>query len=41
MVNMISSSGGGGDRVSDIKLIDMKAVNPKLFDGKTESPFKA
>ena len=43
LVNMMASSGGGGggDRVSDIKLIDMKAMNPKSFDGKVESPFKA
>ena len=43
LVNIISSSdgGGGGDRVSDIKLIDMKALNPKSLDGKAESPFKA
>ena len=43
LVNVMASSGGGGggDRVSDIKLIDMKAMNPKSFDGKVESPFKA
>ena len=29
---------GGGDQ---IKLIDMKAMNPKNFDGKPESPFTA
>ena len=42
LVNMISSSsGGGGDPVSDVKLIDMKAMNPKAFDGTAESPFIA
>ena len=43
LVNMMASSGGGGggDRVSDTKLIDMKATSPESFDGKVESPFKA
>ena len=43
LVNMMTSSGGdgGGDRVSHIKLIDMKAMDPKLCDCKAETPFKA
>ena len=43
MVNIIQSGSGdgGGDRVSDIKVIDMKAMNPKSFDGRAESPFTA
>ena len=40
-----SASLGGGSSVSrgllEIKLIDMKAMNPKKFDGKADSPFKA
>ena len=33
-----SSMGRGRD---DVKLIDMKAMNPKKFDGKFESPFRS
>ena len=35
------SSNGGGDKLDSIKLIDMKVMNPKIFDGKPESRFKA
>ena len=41
--SIISSSGGGssGERGGDIKMIDMKAMNPKVFDSKPASPCKA
>ena len=30
-----------GNRYSDIRLIDMKAMNPKKFDGKLDTPYRA
>ena len=34
-----SSSMGRGS--ADVKLIDMKSMGPKKFDGKADSPFRA
>ena len=44
LVDRISSFGWArsvGRGLQEIKLIDMKAMNPKKFDGKPDSPYRA